>query len=547
MSSMTAQIAVGQPDRYHGGIRPTHVLWLSENDRPGWILEETWRELYGEPSGALKDQESPPWTQQSIRWVPSAPEHILEDGILLIAVHVLCDEAVRELARKQAPDLLESTWMDLSKLSGDMLAQLREQCLSIELDYKLVVTVLGGSSLEEQLPVLERYPMQVEVCTVTYSTVWGGFVGPEEAEVRGSLTASWSREGPMPNRYRAVNLASSLPGALSDTNPEGSEGHRAAADARPAMRGSESHPGHRVAVWRAKINSGRPDLKGHWDGAKKYCRRAGVVGVGWGQPGLHSDASIDDVITAIEAPSGQRAVRRLKEDVRIGDLVWTRETKGDYWLGRVTGEWRYDDSDEARRWDLNNVRPCTWLDESMRDYQVPGAVVRSFTGPGQTLTRVRRPAARKMTELIFRRATNPQVSWPPMDPNEIIEDLLDPIDVEDIVLLRLQADGWVLLPSTRMGDTPLYEAALRHRADGRLAVVAVKSGGEEVPVPDVVAEVRDRDPQAEIFVYSTDNAYTDPPPEKHGAVPLTREQLVDFMREHPELLPPRITRWIRGK
>jgi hypothetical protein len=32
MSSMTAQIAVGMPNRYHDGIRPTHVLWLREND-----------------------------------------------------------------------------------------------------------------------------------------------------------------------------------------------------------------------------------------------------------------------------------------------------------------------------------------------------------------------------------------------------------------------------------------------------------------------------------------------------------------------------------
>ena len=52
MSSMTAQIAVGHPDMYHGGIRPTHVVWLSENDRPGWILEETWRDLYGGQMGS---------------------------------------------------------------------------------------------------------------------------------------------------------------------------------------------------------------------------------------------------------------------------------------------------------------------------------------------------------------------------------------------------------------------------------------------------------------------------------------------------------------
>lgn len=41
-------------------------------------------------------------------------------------------------------------------MSEDVLVELRQRCSQIELDYKLVVIVLEGSSLEEQLPVLER-------------------------------------------------------------------------------------------------------------------------------------------------------------------------------------------------------------------------------------------------------------------------------------------------------------------------------------------------------------------------------------------------------
>lgn len=62
--------------------------------------------------------------------------------------------------------------------------------------------------------MLERYPMQLEVCTVTYSRTWGGFVGRDEAEAHGSLTASWSPEGPNPDRYRAVSVTSTRPGSL---------------------------------------------------------------------------------------------------------------------------------------------------------------------------------------------------------------------------------------------------------------------------------------------------------------------------------------------
>lgn len=307
--------------------------------------------------------------------------------------------------------------------------------------------------------------------------------------------------------------------------------------------------GEKVTVWRVKINSQRPDLKGdpaNWDAARAYCRQAKVVGVGWGRPDVLRDgAPLEEVLAAVAEiprwnPTAPRAIGRLANEVQDGDLVWTRDRSGGYFLGLVDGGWRYDGSDEAERWDLNNVRPCAWLDKSLRDYEVPGAVVRNFTGPGETLRRVPGEAAAKVTKMIYDRESDPGHHPSPIDPEEIISELLDPIDVEDIVLLFLQADGWLLLPSSRMHDTPLYEAALRHR-DGHLAVVAVKSGANNVvPVREMV-DVAGKD--ARVFVYSTHDAY-DTPPEELGAAALTRRQLVDFMRAHPELLPPRIAGWI---
>jgi|TARA_B100001971_G_C18207592_1_gene548595 hypothetical protein len=38
MGSFTTQILVGSGDSNHGGIYPTHFMYLSENDRPAWIL-----------------------------------------------------------------------------------------------------------------------------------------------------------------------------------------------------------------------------------------------------------------------------------------------------------------------------------------------------------------------------------------------------------------------------------------------------------------------------------------------------------------------------
>jgi len=241
---------------------------------------------------------------------------------------------------------------------------------------------------------------------------------------------------------------------------------------------------------------------------------------------------------------GGNTVRRLAEGANCGDLVWNRDSTGGYWLGRITGPWRFDGSAEATKWDLNNVRACEWLERTYRDWEVPGAVVRSFTGRASSFSRVA-PAERggwRVTGLIWRQTKDPDAQPPVLEPEEIITDLLDPTDAEDVALLYLQSLGWLLLPSSRMNDTPLYEAALKHIDDGRLAVVAVKSGGQNaVPVSKIVSAVTDQ--EAEVFVFSTHEKF-DGDPGKLGATRISRSEIVMFMAARPELLPPRIARWV---
>jgi hypothetical protein len=307
-----------------------------------------------------------------------------------------------------------------------------------------------------------------------------------------------------------------------------------------------------LTVWRAKLFSERDDLCDDKlrDQARAYCRSAGVVGVGWGRWTLKAPdgAPLEEVLAEIRSIEGWRrggdTVRRLAQDAREGDLVWTRDSFGGYWLGRITGPWRFDGSAQASKWDLNNVRDCEWLERSFRDWEVPGAVVRSFTGRSSSFCRVtpRDRGGRRVTELIWRQTRDPDLKPPRLAPEEVITDLLDPIDAEDVALLYLQSRGWLLLPSSRMNDTPLYEATLKHIDDGRLAVLAVKSGGQNpVPVSAVVAEVADR--AAEVFVFSTHEQF-DGDPQELGATVISRAGVSEFMSARSELLPPRIVRWI---
>ena len=231
-------------------------------------------------------------------------------------------------------------------------------------------------------------------------------------------------------------------------------------------------------------------------------------------------------------------IRRLADNASDGDLVWTRDRRGAYWLGRITGGWFFDDSEEAAKWDFGNVRPCEWLQRSFRDYEVPGSVVRNFAGTGETLRRIKQPAAMRVPEMLWTRSSDPAAPHA-IPVGEVLSDLLDPIDVEDIVLIWMQAQGWLLLPSSRMHDTPMYEAAFRNRS-GELAVVSVKSG-ETAPVP--IVDLANAAGDAQPFAFSTHDRFTEPPAD-HGVRQIDQQDLVDFMTASPELLPPRIAQWL---
>jgi hypothetical protein len=297
-----------------------------------------------------------------------------------------------------------------------------------------------------------------------------------------------------------------------------------------------------AGLWRNKLNSGLLPPE-QWDAARAYCRAAGVIGVGWGTEleRLPAEPTVDEVCEAIlrrygdGGRSGVNTVRRFAEQMDDGDLVWTRDTGGTYWLGRIEGAWRFDWTDEASRWDVNIARPCRWLLKPARDFDVPGAVVRSFIGRAGTLVRVLSEAARNASELFWKHEGDPPRGGFTVE--QVLADLVDPTDLEDIVLIYLQARGWLLMPSTRMKSTPTYEAAFRSLEDGSLAVVSVKSGDAAVPIPELASAAG----RAKAFAFGNRMSA---PPEQHGVERILPEHIENFMAERPELLPPRISRWL---
>ena len=139
--------------------------------------------------------------------------NLLEDALLMIGLHVIRDEELLGVVEEFHPELLKirkpfrDPPVELEKVPPADLADLRRICAVSPIDYKLVVTVFGGSSIRQELPVLADYPMEVEVCTVTYSCLPHGFAGSGPLEPSGSLTASWPDDGPMDDPSHDPSLA----------------------------------------------------------------------------------------------------------------------------------------------------------------------------------------------------------------------------------------------------------------------------------------------------------------------------------------------------
>ena len=163
-ATCTAQIIIGASLRggFYGpfnGIGPFHVMYLVEGGRAAWVVENVRHQ-------SDEDAEEP------ITWVPSRPERILADGLVMIAARITEEAEIQKLVRdrleaKQAEALLEAKWADLTEIDEGDLLEL-ENAARQAIRAKLVITTMAGSSLTGQLALLERCAIEAEVCTPSW-------------------------------------------------------------------------------------------------------------------------------------------------------------------------------------------------------------------------------------------------------------------------------------------------------------------------------------------------------------------------------------------
>ena len=161
MGTFTAQILVGRSHPYDGGIIPSHYLFLSENGRSAWILLPQNISIFRE--GRFRER------RRGIVWIPT-PENMLEDALLMIAIHVCRNQEVIDIAKRFYPEIDRLSRLELcSEIERSGLEQLYQKCREVVAFPKLAVSVFSSSSIQSKLSVLEKYNMEVEVCVLVYN------------------------------------------------------------------------------------------------------------------------------------------------------------------------------------------------------------------------------------------------------------------------------------------------------------------------------------------------------------------------------------------
>ncbi len=141
-----------------------------------------------------------------------------------------------------------------------------------------------------------------------------------------------------------------------------------------------------VAVYRAPMRSRNDAVEPQ--ATIDRARRLGLCGFG----------------QSVSRPDEQeRLVRRVARfaEIEQGSFVWTRDTDGWFWLGRIAGPYCHEADETAAAVDLVHIRPCEWLSTPILEQDVPVAVVATFHRGGRNFQEIHHPSIEKDTQRIW--------------------------------------------------------------------------------------------------------------------------------------------------
>ena len=154
MSTITAQILIGTEHPYHGGVNPTHFLFLSENDRPAWILvnENITEEING---------------SDRIVWNPTT-DNMFEDALFMINLYVEKNKTLTDYLKENHKKInFNTNYISLPEILEknelEKIYDLNLKLLKRNKRIKLAISIFTDSSLKDVVKSLNGSEIKCEI------------------------------------------------------------------------------------------------------------------------------------------------------------------------------------------------------------------------------------------------------------------------------------------------------------------------------------------------------------------------------------------------
>ena len=261
----------------------------------------------------------------------------------------------------------------------------------------------------------------------------------------------------------------------------------------------------------------------------QYCLDNGLLGVGWRVNTLTKTRNWDDYYKEASRIHDDRGIcKYIHTWVRKGDLVWTRDPTGQYYLARVKSSWEYWISQEGIDQDIDiaNVFRCVFQKVDLD--VVPGKVVAAFRA-SRAIQKIDDKRARAYSQYLWNKLSKRQVYEVEKSEFSDIFMMLDAEETEDLLFLYLQSKGWYVVPNSRRRDMMSFEFIVTNSRNGEKAVTQVKTG-------EVVLNIDNyRCLPYKVFLFQSNEYYEGAGSE--NVICVRREELLKFLEERTALFP----------
>ncbi|MFA6469261.1 MAG: hypothetical protein WCW35_10200 [Bacteroidota bacterium] len=266
----------------------------------------------------------------------------------------------------------------------------------------------------------------------------------------------------------------------------------------------------------------------------QYCLDNNYFGVGWQIPKGRKE-NIDwetyKKRAAKKYGTKKNGVHYIKKWVSKDDLVWTRDTNGIYYIGKVLSPWEYVDSAEARDADIVNVFRVRIIKVGSID-EVPGKIIACFRA-SRTIQEIGNSTAITYSKKLWNELSGKREYE--IKKTESVWDLLSDEQVEDLIFLYLQFNNWYVVPNSRKKDTMAYEYYLINKANYRRALVQAKTGNSFINFDDYLEN------KELIFLFQPNNCYSGR--KRKGINIISKEILEVFIKQNRYIIPANILKW----